>query len=82
VLVTRSTSRAFPEEDSPSRERFRPPSRRTVRFRVGLLGGLRPTGAPCSAQGGLYDGRPWRASGEQVGRKAAPMALAPVRPGS
>lgn len=35
---------------SPSRERFRPPSRRTFRFRVVLLGGLRPTGAPCSAQ--------------------------------
>ncbi|CAN5791051.1 hypothetical protein BH20ACT14_BH20ACT14_18270 [soil metagenome] len=35
---------------SPSRERFRPPSRQTVRFRVVLLGGLRPTGAPCSAQ--------------------------------
>src|SRR5262249_6647294 len=39
---------------SPSRERFRPPSRRTFRFRVVLLGGLRPTGAPCSAQAGLY----------------------------
>ena len=37
-------------KDSPSRERFRPPSRRTFRFRVVLLGGLRPTGAPCSAQ--------------------------------
>ena len=35
---------------SPSRERFRPPSRQTVRFRVVLLGGFRPTGAPCSAQ--------------------------------
>jgi hypothetical protein len=39
-----------PAADSPSRERFRPPSRRTFRFRVVLLGGLRPTGAPCSAQ--------------------------------
>jgi hypothetical protein len=39
---------------SPSRERFRPPSRRTFRFRVVLLGGLRPTGAPCSAQRGHY----------------------------
>jgi hypothetical protein len=37
-------------KNSPSRERFRPPSRQTVRFRVVLLGGLRPTGAPCSAQ--------------------------------
>jgi hypothetical protein len=37
-------------KSSPSRERFRPPSRRTFRFRVVLLGGLRPTGAPCSAQ--------------------------------
>ena len=41
-----------PATDSPSRERFRPPSRGTFRFRVRLLGGLRPTGAPCSAQGG------------------------------
>ncbi len=40
---------------SPSRERFRPPSRRTFRFRVVLLGGLRPTGAPCSAQAETYD---------------------------
>ena len=39
-------------KNSPSRERFRPPSRRTFRFRVVLLGGLRPTGAPCSAQAG------------------------------
>jgi hypothetical protein len=46
---------------SPSRERFRPPSRQTVRFRVVLLGGLRPTGAPCSAQAGLYVAR-WRRS--------------------
>jgi hypothetical protein len=37
-------------KNSPSRERFCPPSRQTVRFRVVLLGGLRPTGAPCSAQ--------------------------------
>jgi hypothetical protein len=42
-----------PAANSPSRERFRPPSRRTFRFRVVLLGGLRPTGAPCSAQAGL-----------------------------
>jgi hypothetical protein len=40
---------------SPSRERFRPPSRRTFRFRVVLLGGLRPTGAPCSAQRRIYE---------------------------
>jgi hypothetical protein len=40
-------------KNSPSRERFRPPSRRTFRFRVVLLGGLRPTGAPCSAQAGI-----------------------------
>ena len=40
-------------KSSPSRERFRPPSRRTFRFRVVLLGGLRPTGAPCSAQAGI-----------------------------
>src|ERR671919_1015922 len=45
--------RARPQ-NSPSRERFRPPSRRTFRFRVVLLGGLRPTGAPCSAQAGDY----------------------------
>ncbi len=44
-----------PQKYSPSRERFRPPSRRTFRFRVVLLGGLRPTGAPCSAQRGQYD---------------------------
>ena len=42
-------------KSSPSRERFRPPSRRTFRFRVVLLGGLRPTGAPCSAQAEIYD---------------------------
>ena len=42
-------------QSSPSRERFRPPSRRTFRFRVVLLGRLRPTGAPCSAHAGLYD---------------------------
>ena len=42
-------------KNSPSRERFRPPSRRTFRFRVVLLGGLRPTGAPCSAQPEIYD---------------------------
>ena len=36
--------------NSPSRERFRPPSRPTFRLRVRLLGRLRPTGAPCSAQ--------------------------------
>lgn len=42
-------------KDSPSRERFRPPSRRTFRFRVVLLGGLRPTGAPCSAQAETYE---------------------------
>ena len=47
-------------KDSPSRERFRPPSRRTVRFRVVLLGGLRPTGAPCSAQAGLLQKRTCR----------------------
>jgi hypothetical protein len=40
--------------NSPSRERFRPPSRPAFRFRVQLLGGLRPTGAPCSAQGRIY----------------------------
>ena len=44
-----------PAADSPSRERFRPPSRQTFRFRVVLLGGLRPTGAPCSAQAEIYD---------------------------
>jgi hypothetical protein len=43
-------TRGSGRKDSPSRERFRPPSRRTFRFRVVLLGGLRPTGAPCSAQ--------------------------------
>jgi len=42
-------------KNSPSRERFRPPSRRTFRFRVVLLGGLRPTGAPCPAQAETYD---------------------------
>ena len=50
-------------KDSPSRERFRPPSRRTFRFRVVLLGGLRPTGAPCSAQAETYDTGPVRSRG-------------------
>ena len=49
--------------NSPSRERFRPPSRRTFRFRVVLLGGLRPTGAPCSAQAETYDTGPVRSRG-------------------
>jgi hypothetical protein len=53
-----------PATNSPSRERFRPPSRRAFRFRVRLLGGLRPTGAPCSAQAGLLqmETRPSRPS--------------------
>jgi hypothetical protein len=57
-----------PAADSPSRERFRPPSRRTFRFRVVLLGGLRPTGAPCSAQAGHYASRtgPTRASAKEI----------------
>ena len=50
-------------KSSPSRERFRPPSRRTFRFRVVLLGGLRPTGAPCSAQAETYDTGPVRSRG-------------------
>ena len=53
-------------KDSPSRERFRPPSRRTFRFRVVLLGGLRPTGAPCSAQAGIYDKGPVRSRGSRA----------------
>ena len=59
-----------PTADSPSRERFRPPSRRTFRFRVVLLGGLRPTGAPCSAQAGHYAPRtgPTRASSKEIPR--------------
>ena len=56
----RPGTKARPQEDSPSRERFRPPSRRTFRFRVVLLGGLRPTGAPCSAQGHCMQIRTWR----------------------
>ena len=74
-------------KSSPSRERFRPPSRRTFRFRVVLLGGLRPTGAPCSAQAETYDtGRVRsRGSGERnfaqfAARSSADPALAvPVR---
>jgi hypothetical protein len=64
--------------NSPSRERFRPPSRRTVRFRVVLLGGLRPTGAPCSAQAGLLQIRSCRSRAcpkefrANCGRRAAP----------
>ena len=56
LALRRTTGRARRPDpkSSPSRERFRPPSRRTVRFRVVLLGGLRPTGAPCSAQAALY----------------------------
>ena len=50
-------------KSSPSRERFRPPSRRTFRFRVVLLGGLRPTGAPCSAQAEIYGKGPVRSRG-------------------
>ena len=50
-------------KDSPSRERFRPPSRRTFRFRVVLLGGLRPTGVPCSAQAETYGTGPVRSRG-------------------
>ena len=58
-------------KSSPSRERFRPPSRRTFRFRVVLLGGLRPTGAPCSAQAGIYGKGPVRSRGvsEETSRK-------------
>jgi hypothetical protein len=51
---------------SPSRERFRPPSRRTFRFRVVLLGGLRPTGAPCSAQAAMYGIGPVRSRGYEA----------------
>jgi hypothetical protein len=50
-------------KNSPSRERFRPPSRRTFRFRVVLVGGLRPTGAPCSAQAETYGRRRVRSRG-------------------
>src|SRR4029453_3099426 len=47
-------------KNSPSRERFRPPSRPTFRFRVQLLGTLRPTGAPCSAQQDSMQRTAWR----------------------
>ena len=50
VSVRKKGPGTCPAANSPSRERFRPPSRRTFRFRVLLLGGLRPTGVPCSAQ--------------------------------
>ena len=47
-------------KSSPSRERFRPPSRPAFRFRVVLIGGLRPTGAPISAHVGPYgESRPF-----------------------
>jgi hypothetical protein len=56
-------TRGSDRKSSPSRERFRPPSRRTFRFRVVLLGGLRPTGAPCSAQTETYGTGPVRSRG-------------------
>jgi hypothetical protein len=56
LQIAEASALPAPErKSSPSRERFRPPSRRTFRFRVVLLGGLRPTGAPCSAQSETYD---------------------------
>ena len=73
--------------NSPSRERFRPPSRPTFRFRVQLLGRLRPTGAPCSAQAGIYENgharsRPsWNKSSAICGGLSADPGLPiPVRP--
>jgi hypothetical protein len=59
----RAERKGSTQRSSPSRERFRPPSRRTFRFRVVLLGGLRPTGAPCSAQAETYDTGPVRSRG-------------------
>jgi hypothetical protein len=58
-------TRGSGRKSSPSRERFRPPSRRTFRFRVVLLGGLRPTGAPCSAQAETYGHGPVRSRGSE-----------------
>jgi hypothetical protein len=58
--------RRWSGKSSPSRERFRPPSRRTFRFRVVLLGGLRPTGAPCSAQAAMYGIGPVRSRGYEA----------------
>jgi hypothetical protein len=55
LQIAEASALPAPErKSSPSRERFRPPSQRAFRFRVVLLGGLRPTGAPCSAQAGDY----------------------------
>ena len=68
-------------KNSPSRERFRPPSRRTFRFRVVLLGGLRPTGVPCSAQAESYVMGPGRSrgSGEEICRSLRPFGQ-PIQP--
>jgi hypothetical protein len=76
-------------KNSPSRERFRPPSRQTVRFRVVLLGGLRPTGAPCSAQRHSMQIQPRRSRAVRtefdrncgLPRRCSPM-LAPAPPPS
>ena len=54
--------------DSPSRVRFRPPHRRTFRFRVLPTGRLRPTGVPCSAHAAIYaeKGRRIKGTGDET----------------